>query len=365
MRLAVAGGGTGGHIYPAVAAMEALASLGEATEVLWLGVSGGPEEAVARRYGWEFGQVRAVQVRGTGVRMPANAVAGFLSAADARRALLGFGAEVLLATGGYVSVPGALGAKLARVPVVLFLPDASPGWAIRLLRPLADGMAASSVEAATALGRGAVVTGYPVRRAFFDCRREEARRALGLGERPALLVLGGSSGARRLNQAVLRWAGELLKVADILHVAGRRDHEAVAEEAEAAGLTAGEGYHLFAYLDRLPEAMVASDLVVSRAGAAVLGELTAAGRPAVLVPGSFAGGHQRHNAAYLQRNGCAVVVEDEEVLERLGPEVLGLLRDEGSLRAMSARAKALAVPDAAERLAQLLQQMSRGGRFAH
>jgi UDP-N-acetylglucosamine--N-acetylmuramyl-(pentapeptide) pyrophosphoryl-undecaprenol N-acetylglucosamine transferase len=364
MRLAVAGGGTGGHIYPAMAAIEALGHLGVDAQVMWLGVPGGPEESVARGQGWEFHPVRANKVRGSGLRIPANALAGFAGAVDARRALREFGAEVLLATGGYVSVPGALGAKLAGVPVLLFLPDASPGWAIRFLRYFADVVAGSSQEAAASLGKRTVVTGYPVRRAFLETDREQAREKMRLGSRPALLVLGGSSGARRLNQAVLRWGQDLLGVADIMHVAGRRDYDEVVAEATSAGLTAHPGYHLYAYLDNLPEAMVASDLVISRAGAATLGELAAAGRPAVLVPGTFAGGHQRHNAAYLAQVGCAIVIDDDQVLERLGPAVADLLGDASTLQTMAERARSLAVPDAAERLARLLQQTASGGSRA-
>lgn len=365
MRLAVSGGGTGGHIYPAVSAIEALGLLGVPVEVLWLGAPGRPEEAMARERGWDFHPVQTAQVRGSGLRIPVNAAVAIAGAFGAARALRSARADVLLATGGYVAVPGTLGARLAGVPVVLFLPDASPGWAIRFLRRFAQVKAASSDAAARALGDGAVVTGYPVREGFATADRDAARRALGLGERPAVLVLGGSSGARSLNEAVLRWAGEVLAQADVVHVAGRRDYEDVAKQAAAAGLTSHPGYRLVPYLDQLPEAMVASGLVVSRAGAAVLGELTVSAKPSILVPGTFGGAHQRHNSDYMCREGCAEVIEDDEVVERLGPAILGLLADTARLARMAERARAIARPDAARRLATLVRDTAEGNANAH
>jgi len=364
MRLAVAGGGTGGHIYPAVSAIEALSDGGTAPEVLWLGAAGRPEQEMARSHGWEFHPVQTAQVRGSGLRTPINAAVAVGGAFGASKALRGFRAQVLLATGGYVSVPGTLGARLAGVPVVLFLPDASPGWAVSFLRHFAQVSAASSEAAAANLGRGAVVTGYPVRQAFLTASRPEARAALGLGERPAVLVLGGSSGARKLNEAIIHWAPVVLEQADIVHIAGRRDYEMVVQQAASAGLSTHPGYHLYSYIERLPEAMVASDLVITRAGAAVIGELTAAAKPSILVPGSFGGGHQRHNASYMADRGCGVVIGDDQVMEQLGPAVIHLLEEPGRLTSMAENARSLAHPDAARRLAGLLERTAAGGGSA-
>ncbi len=365
MRLAIAGGGTGGHIYPAVSAIEALGLLGRPTDVLWLGAAGRPEEAMAKERGWGFHPVQTAQVRGTGLRLPLHAAYAVGGAVGASRALKAFAADVLLATGGYVSVPGTLGARLAGVPVVLFLPDASPGWAIRFLRRFAHVKAASSDAAAAALGAGAVVTGYPVREAFATTERDTARAALGLSNRPAVLILGGSSGARRLNAATLRWAPQLLAEADVLHVAGRRDFEQVSQEAEAAGLSDAAGYHLYDYLEEMALAVAAADLVVSRAGAATLGELTVAARPSILVPGTFGGGHQRYNSDYMRRQGCSEVIEDDEVERALGPTVLELLGRPDCLADMAAKARAIARPDASRRLAQLLIETAEDRRRVH
>ncbi len=361
MRLAVAGGGTGGHIYPAVSVIDSLLQAGEDVSVLWLGVVGNPEQTLSLARGWEFAPVRAEKVRGSGWRTPVHAALSFSGALGASRALRRFGAQVVMATGGYVSVPGALGAKLAGIPVLLFLPDASPGWAIRLVKRLADASATTSEWANRSLGGRATVTGYPVRQAFFTCIQEGCRRDFGLDDRPVVLVLGGSSGARQLNRAVLRWMGESDGTVQVIHVSGTRDHEMVRAAALEAGLGPESGYHLYPYLEELPRAMAAADLVVSRAGAASLGELSASGKPAILVPGLFAGGHQKANAAYLAEQGAAVVVEDGEVESRLGLTVAGLLGDPVAMAEMAARARGLARPQAASELGGILKRLSRGG----
>ena len=361
MRLAVAGGGTGGHIYPAVAVIEALRDLEPALDVVWLGVRGGPERTAAAERGWQFAPVAAAQVRGTGVRAPLRVAASLLGSVSAAQQMRRQRAQALLATGGYVSVPAVVGSRLAGVPSLLFLPDVQPGWAVRFSRRFASLVGTTSDAARPYLGRSRVeVTGYPVRPTFFTAERAGARRRLGLDERPALLVLGGSLGAFSLNQALLRWAPTLLVRAQVLHVAGRRDYAAVSEAAAAANLRPQAGYHLFEYMENLPEAMVACDLVLCRAGASSLGELPAAAKPAILVPYPHSGAHQMSNARYLEREGVALVLEDAALGERLGATVEQLLGDQPALGRMADNARRLARPRAARDLALLLQRLARG-----
>lgn len=363
MRLAVAGGGTGGHIYPAVSVIEALGKTDPALQVMWLGVAGGPEESIANDQGWAFAPVSAARVRGTGLRAPLGVYTSIFGSLGAAQHLRRFSAQVLLATGGYVSVPSIVGAKLVGVPVLLFLPDVQPGWAVRFSRWLANVVATTSEVARRWLGGSRViVTGYPVREAFFAMPREQARRKLELNGRPALLVLGGSLGARSLNQATLKWVPSFLPAMQVIHVAGRRDYPWVKEEARRYGLDRANGYRLFEYLESLPEAMIAVDLVLSRAGASVLGELPAAGKPAVLVPYPYAGAHQRDNARYLEEKGAAVVLENDDLDSQLGPMVERLLSDPVALVKMAEQARGLARPHAAEDLARSLVELAEGTR---
>jgi UDP-N-acetylglucosamine--N-acetylmuramyl-(pentapeptide) pyrophosphoryl-undecaprenol N-acetylglucosamine transferase len=201
----------------------------------------------------------------------------------------------------------------------------------------------------------AVVTGYPVRRAFLDAERAEGRRRLALDPQlPTLLVSGGSQGGHSINQATAGQLPRLLEVCQVVHVSGRADHPWLAEVRERLAEDRRSPYHLHDYLhEEMPWAMAAADLAVMRSGASTLGELTAAGLPAILVPYPYAGGHQRANARYLQELGGAVVLEEEQ-LPHLFERVRGLLDDRPRLESMAAALRGAARPRAAEDIARLV-----------
>jgi UDP-N-acetylglucosamine:LPS N-acetylglucosamine transferase len=210
------------------------------------------------------------------------------------------------------------------------------------------------------------VTGYPVRHDLFEGDRTESRQRLGLtatnaqgGELPVLLVFGGSQGAHSINQAVCDGVPELLSVAQVVHLTGRRDVEQVRARRDSLPEGAGARYHVYDYLDKeMTDALRAADLVVARAGASTLGELPAAGVPGVLVPYPYAGAHQWANARYLAEAGAAVTVSDSEAGTQLVPTVLGLLADVDRRAAMSRAARAMARPDAAECIAYELSELA-------
>ncbi len=379
-RLLLAGGGTGGHVYPLLAVREALP---EAVEVLYLGRRESTEERLAARHGVPFCPMPAAAMRGMGpLRAAANlgrVVGGVASALGAMRR---FRPDAVLVTGGYVSVPAALAAWLTRRPLVVCLPDMEPGLAVRFLARLADRVTVSFPEVQHTLPAGkTAVTGYPVRRSFCQGERAVARERLGLapGE-PMLLVLGGSSGARNINSAVLASLGGLLELATVVHITGQVDYERVRAAAEAtvgagavrepppqggperAAVTcAGGRYRIYSYVENgMADLMRAADLVLARAGAATLGELPAVGAPSILVPGTFAGGHQTLNATYLRDHGASVVVEDDRLAEELLPTVRALLADGQRLAAMAAAAARLANPLACQAIVDELQCAAQG-----
>jgi len=383
-RLLLAGGGTGGHVYPLLAVVEVLP---DATEVLYLGRAGSVEERLVRAHGVPFAAMPAAAVRGMAPwRLAANGgrvVAGVASALGAMRR---FDPDVVLVTGGYVSVPAAVAARLLGLPLVVCLPDMEPGLAVRALARLATRVTVSFPEVQRTLPTGkAVVTGYPVRAAFADGSREAARERLGVapGER-LLVVMGGSSGARNINSAVLGALPGLLQVARVFHITGRLDFERVRAAAEAAlgGLAGGQAgapaagqpvtcadgrYRIYSYVENeMADLLRAADLVVARAGAATLGEFPAAGVPSVLVPGSFAGGHQMLNATYLRDHGAAVMVDDDRLAGMLLPTVQELFEHPQRLAEMAAAARRLANPQASRaivaELQRAAQERSRNGR---
>jgi UDP-N-acetylglucosamine--N-acetylmuramyl-(pentapeptide) pyrophosphoryl-undecaprenol N-acetylglucosamine transferase len=268
----------------------------------------------------------------------------------------------VFATGGYASIPVAVAARARRVPVLVYLPDVRPGWAVRALARIATRLATTSGEALAHLPAAkTTVTGYPLRSSFFATTRQTARERLGLTHvrpnEPLILVTGGSSGSRDLNRAVARHLPQLLRLGHLLHISGPPYED---ELKNLAGLLPEDlrtRYHLYGYLDDMPAAMWASDLAIMRSGASTLGELPATGLPAVLVPGPFS--DQSHNAAYLQGRGAAVVIPNDQVETALFPTVQALVTDPARLSSLRRSMSALARPDAAQTLANLLLEVAQ------
>ncbi|MEA3397503.1 MAG: UDP-N-acetylglucosamine--N-acetylmuramyl-(pentapeptide) pyrophosphoryl-undecaprenol N-acetylglucosamine transferase, partial [Chloroflexota bacterium] len=268
----------------------------------------------------------------------------------------------LLTTGGYVSGPVAVAAWLRRVPILLFLPDIEPGQSFRFIGRLAACIGVT-VEDSRAFfpAHKVVVTGYPLRAEVTRWDRATARQALGLSAAEAvLLVFGGSQGARSINRAVLAHLAELLAEAQVVHISGRLDWEEVAAARDTLPETLRARYHPFPYLhEEMGAALASADVVVSRAGASVLGEFPYFGLPAILVPYPYAWRYQKVNAEWLARRGAALVVADKQLPERLVPTVRDLLNDEAQRAALAEAARSLAQPDAAQQLANLLLSLGK------
>ena len=359
--MVLSGGGTGGHIYPALAVAEALrreAGPEGPPELLYIGVRGRMDEQIVGPSGLRFEAVRAGPLR---VRSPVGFARGIanllLGSAQAWRLLGRFRPDAVFATGGYASVPVGLAARARRRPLVVYLPDVRPGWAVRLLARLATRIATTTERSLAELPAGkAEAAGYPVRAAFWTANRDQARQKLGLPlDEPVLLVTGASQGARRLNNAVAGQLEALLAVCRVVHQTGAADEAALLERRASLPDGQQRRYHVSAYMDDMAGAMAAADLAVMRAGASTLGELPAAGLPAVLVPGVYEGWDQTPNARYLEEQGAAVVLEDDR-LDRLADVVRELLADEPRRLAMAAAARRLARPDAARRIAQIVRE---------
>jgi len=294
--------------------------------------------------------------------------------------LRSFAPDVCLVTGGYVCAPMALACRMRGVPVMIYLPDMSPGASIRSLSRLADRVAVSFPEVAVFFGGEApegkaVVTGYPVRQELVEASRDRAasrrRLAEALGESldsepdkqddrgdalTLVLVWGGSQGSRNINQSVWKALPVLLPHTHIVHVVGIRDWPLYEEEAESNPIHEfAQRYHPVAYLhETMPLALAAADITVARAGASSLGEFPVAHLPSILVPLPFVGVNQQANADLLAGHGAAVVIADDELPTQLAPQLLALLADDAKRMRMAAAAAALAKPDAALQIAQAL-----------
>jgi UDP-N-acetylglucosamine--N-acetylmuramyl-(pentapeptide) pyrophosphoryl-undecaprenol N-acetylglucosamine transferase len=341
-----------------------------AADIRYVGEAGGIEETLARQADLPFSAVDSGQIRGRAPWVVARNLARMRRGAQQCAAIIReFKPDVAFITGGYVTAPLAWAASRARpkVPLLIYLPDLTPGQAIRLTSRLAAAVAISFPEVAPYFPGKAVVTGYPVRSELLRARKDTARAALNLRpDLPLLLVFGGSRGAHSINQALLTALPQLLPICQVLHISGQLDWPAIGDAGTrmAAELAASAGwsdvrYHPCPYLhDEMVQALAAADLVVARAGASVLGEFPAVGLPSILVPYPYAGQHQDANAAYLSARGAALVVSDSQLAGRLASTVLGLLTEPEQLAAMATAAKALARPGAAAAIAHELRQLA-------
>ena len=362
MRVALIGGGTAGHLAPCVAIAEALRTLAPDAELLLVAANRDLDRQLLDRSEWPHTFVDARPFP-YGLRLELVS-AGFALLRARRQAgshLRAFRPDVAIGTGGYVSLAAVPAAHRLGVPVVLHAADGLPDRASRSLAPLARVIALGYASAQTYFPRSRTVhTGVPIRRDILEPDRAEALARLGLAEsKRTVVVMGGSQGAQRLNEAVTAALPRLLERGDVqvLHLTGSTQFGAV--RAATSGFAPQNGYHPLPYLEEMGFALAAADLVVNRAGANSIAEVMARGVPAVLVPYPYAGGHQRLNALPFVEAGAAIVVDDADLgEERLLGLVDELFGDPPRLAAMAAQCAAVSRPHAAEEIAHLALRLA-------
>ena len=352
LRVVVAGGGTGGHLYPGIAVARELVRREPEAQISFAGTKRGIESRVIPREGFPLDVLRSVGIRGASPVAYAKGVALIpLSLADAWRILSRRTPDVVVGVGGYSSGPVVLAAVLRRIPTLLLEQNAVPGLTNRSLARLVDAAAVTFEETVTYFGRRGFVTGNPVRAEFLESSDDAAGTSAHRGA-TRVLIFGGSQGAHAINMAMVEAAPKLAARHGglaITHQTGERDLEHVRDSYRRSGLQARVEPFLFT-MDR--EIKIA-DFVVSRAGATTLAELTAAGKPAVLIPlPTAADDHQRKNAEVLARAGAAEVLEQRMLTgDRLAERILALASDVGRRQAMGRAARTLAKPHAARDIA--------------
>jgi UDP-N-acetylglucosamine--N-acetylmuramyl-(pentapeptide) pyrophosphoryl-undecaprenol N-acetylglucosamine transferase len=352
LRVVVAGGGTGGHLYPGIAVARELLRREPEAQISFAGTKRGIESRVIPREGFPLDVLRSVGIRGASPVAYAKGVALIpLSLADAWRILSRRTPDVVVGVGGYSSGPVVVAAVLRRIPTLLLEQNAVPGLTNRSLARLVDAAAVTFEETVTYFGRRGFVTGNPVRAEFLESSDDAAGTSAHRGA-TRVLIFGGSQGAHAINMAMVEAAPKLAARHGglaITHQTGERDLEHVRDSYRKSGLQARVEPFLFT-MDR--EIKIA-DFVVSRAGATTLAELTAAGKPAVLIPlPTAADDHQRKNAEVLARAGAAEVLEQRMLTgDRLAERILALASDVGRRQAMGRAARTLAKPHAARDIA--------------
>ncbi len=350
IRVVMAAGGTGGHVYPGIAvARELMARQPDAT-VTFVGTARGIESRVVPREGFELDLLRSAGLKGKSMLDRARAAALIpLGLADAWRIVSTRRPDIVIGVGGYSSGPIVLVAALRRVKTMVISPDAVPGMANRLLAPFVDAAAVNFESSAAYFGAKAFVSGHPIRPEFLAAVGSSQESARGdQTSNTRVLVFGGSQGAHAINVAMVEAAPRLAAGAPHLrltHQTGERDVEMVRTAYRAAGLQADVEPFLYDMGRQLGQA----DLVVCRAGATTLAELTAAGKAAILIPLPTAtDDHQRRNAEALAARGAAEVLLQQEMTGgALATTLLALVADPGRRERMARAARSLARPDAA------------------
>jgi UDP-N-acetylglucosamine--N-acetylmuramyl-(pentapeptide) pyrophosphoryl-undecaprenol N-acetylglucosamine transferase len=321
------------------------------------------EEELVRRAGIPFDSIPAGGLHGLGpLRAIGNGLKLLAGVVRAIRLASAFRPQVLLVTGGFVSVPAAIACWLRRTPIVVYLPDVEPGLAVKFISHLATRVGVSVEDSRQFLPASkVVVTGYPTRSDLTRATRSDAARHFGLEPgRKTLLVFGGSKGARSLNRALGSILEALLARYQIIHISGSTDAAEARARRDALADDVKSRYHLFEYLHAdMGLALAAADVVVSRAGASTLGEFPLLGVASILAPYPYAWRYQKVNADYLASRGAAIRLNDEDLARDLLPSVERLMGDDEVRGQMQARARSLARPDAARRLAELLTSVAR------
>ena len=356
MRVLIAAGGTGGHIYPGIAVAKEILRRDPQSEIKFVGTARGLETKLVPQAGFELLVIESAGLKSVGLAARARGVAILpKSFVSARRLIREFQPDIVIGAGGYVSGPVLLTAALLNLPTLVMESNALPGLTNRVLARFVD-KAAVSFEASLRFFRGkGVVTGNPVRREFFEIPARSRTSSF------AVLVFGGSQGAHAINEALIAALPALESVRGVLRIT-HQTGEADFEKVRSAYLNAGwnEQADVRRYIDDMVASFAAADLVICRAGATTTAELIAAGKAAIMVPFPFAADdHQKKNAEALVAEGAAQMILQQDLSgERLAAEIVKLVNQPETVTSMENASRKLARGDAAAAAVDLIQELT-------
>jgi UDP-N-acetylglucosamine--N-acetylmuramyl-(pentapeptide) pyrophosphoryl-undecaprenol N-acetylglucosamine transferase len=363
MRILIAAGGTGGHIYPALAVARSLRERSADAEFRWLGGHRGLEASIVPAAGYRLDRLwlRSLRTVDLSVNTVADPLRLGASLPQAVALMARWRPDALFTTGGYTAIPAVAAAATLRVPSVLWEGNLVPGRSVRATARLASVLAASFEETCGRLRGRCFVTGTPIR-SFSNGDRAAARRRLGLPEGgECLLVFGGSQAVRRLNEALWGALGRLVERMSVLHLAGQTAYAEALQRRERLPAEQRSRYQPYPFLrDEMEDALVAADLLVGRAGSSTLAEACAVGLPMVVVPYPHAGAHQTANAERLEAAGALRIVPDAAFDAAALLDAAALVADRPRLERMGAAARSFSRPGAANAVAELVHALAGG-----
>ena len=365
MRVLLSGGGTAGHINPALAIAEKIKKEIPDSEIAFVGTPHGMENKLVTKAGYKLYHV---EVQGFQRKLAISNISAawkaFISPFRAKKIIKEFKPDIVIGTGGYVSWPILKAASSMKVPTLIHEQNALAGVTTKKLSKIVDRVMISFEATRAQLpcsGDKVVLTGNPVRPELFTLNREEERKKLGIGGEPYIVSCGGSLGARAINDAILgimEKDGFSKNGVSLTHSIGAYEWKKRSEQISSIGKK--EKCDLLEYIYDMPSRMSAADIVICRAGAITLAELAVLGKPAILIPSPYvADNHQYKNAKVVEENGAAVLIEEKDLTpEKLLEECLRILSDKDMLEEMRNNARKLAIHDTHDRIWKIVKELS-------
>jgi len=365
MRLILTGGGTAGHINPAIAIANYIKEKEPESEFLFVGTEHGLEKKLVPKCGYDIKYINVMGLKRSLSPENIKVLINYIkSTYDAKRIIKEFKPDAVIGTGGYVCAPVVKAAAALKIPTLIHEQNVFPGLAIKMLAGKADVTAISFEETRDMMrAKKMVLTGNPLRPNLFTPHDKDVIRAqYGFDEKPLVLMFGGSLGAGKLNEALEDMIiNDRIKGFNLIASTGERYYEQISRELIKAGkdITKIKNAKILPYIYNMEEIFSAADVVVGRAGAITVSEITALGKAAVLIPSPYvAHNHQEYNARFLEKNGAAkVVLENEASGERIAGEISSILSHNDILEKMCSASKNIGIADACETIYNCIKEI--------
>lgn len=366
MKVIITGGGTGGHIYPALSIARKIKDTHKDAEILYVGTEKGLEAKLVPKEGFKF---QSVRVKGFSRKLSKDTFYSIkelvLGMNDARKVLKKFSPDVVIGTGGYVCGPVVFLAAMRRIPTIIHEQNAFPGVTNKILSKVVDRVAGSFEESKERFSNldKVKITGNPVRQDLFEIDKNQAYQELEMKkETPLILCFGGSGGQKSLNDAMIKFIVRNIdnKSVQILHITGERFFERFMKDLKYMGIDElGENIKVVPYFYEMAKALNITDLAITSGGAITIAELTAIGVPSIIVPKAYtAENHQEYNAKALEKQGASIMIKESDLdYETLSESIYDLLDNPMKLKKMSQNSKSIGVKNADEKILELIEEI--------
>ncbi len=359
--LIFSGGGTGGHIYPAISVADCLKKIDSQVDIIFIGTREGLEAKIVPEAGYsiEFIEVKGLkrQLKVENITVATKFLKGFL---QARKILKQCNPACVFVTGGYVSLPVALAAKSFGIKIILHEQNTFPGLANRIISKFCDKVLISFEESRKYFkkSKNVILTGNPIRLEILNYNQNQAKREIGLDNTIIVLIVGGSRGAENLNRAAIRLAKSFESNNNIHFILSTGEKKFEDAKSFAEQLNVKSNISLYPYIKEMPKYLAAADIVISRGGAIAISEITALGKPSIIVPSPYVvNNHQEYNARALEKEGaCFVVLERELEGDKLRILLEKLIHDKQLYASMEKKSKNLGRPDATENIVRVIRE---------